>query len=71
MVQAVEDDAGRTAFAGNEAVVQLTRAELAHLATEGAAVTVGAVTVVSVPYSAHYKTRDPGVVFMPSTGEIR
>lgn len=71
LVQAVEADADRTATAGTEAVVQLTRAELTQLATEGAAVVVGAVTVVSVPDSAHYKTRDPGAVFMPSSGEIR
>lgn len=40
-------------------------------ATEGATVTVGTVTVVAAPDPAHYKTRAPGVVFMPSTGETR
>lgn len=70
MVQAVQDGAG-TATAGTEAVVQLTRSELTVLATEGATVTVGTVTVASVPDSAHYKTRAPGTVFIPSSGETR
>lgn len=70
IAQAVEDG-HRSATAGTEAVVQLTRSELTVLATEGATVTVGAVTVVAVPDAAHYKTRAPGAVFMPSTGETR
>lgn len=49
----------------------LTRQQLAHLATEGAQVRVGAVRVVSVPDSAHYGDRPTGAVFMPSTGERR
>ncbi|MGB5111187.1 MAG: hypothetical protein WBO08_06020 [Mycobacterium sp.] len=70
LAQAVEDDA-RNGSAGTEAVVQLTRSELAHLATLGATVTVGAVTVVSVLDSAHYTDRPAGVVFMPTSGETR
>ncbi len=70
LVQAVEDGQ-RSESAGTEAVVQLTRSELAVLATEGATVTVGSVTVVAVPDAAHYKTRAPGAVFMPSAGETR
>lgn len=74
MARAVEDD-DRTAepasAAAGEHVVTLTRSELAELAIESATVTVGRITVVAVPDTAHYGDRAPGVMYMPSGGEWR
>lgn len=68
MVTAVEDGAANPALLA-EAVLHLTRGQLAVLATVGATVTVADVAVVAVPDSAHYGDRAAGEVYMPSSGE--
>ncbi|MCH9734098.1 MAG: hypothetical protein K0U78_06030 [Actinomycetia bacterium] len=69
-VTAVEAAGGAEAVAA-PGTVPLTRAMLAELGTPGATVNVAGVQVVSVEDAAHYADRAPGVVYMPSTGEVR
>lgn len=69
-VTAVEAAGAAEAVAAPD-VVPLTRSMLADLATPGATVTVAGVQVVSVEDAAHYADRDPGAVYMPSSGEVR
>lgn len=68
MVTAVETAGGGEAVAA-PGTVPLTRAQLVELAAQGAEVRVAAVRVVSVADAAHYGSRDPGTVYMPSSGE--
>lgn len=73
MVRAVENAAARgsetaTEAAGCEGVLTLTRRELQHLSTLGAAIEVGWFTVRSVPDDKHYRNRAPGVIYMPESG---
>ena len=72
MVHAVDTaNPDTAASAAAEGVITLTRAQLAELATEGAAVTVADITVRSVPDAAHYSDRPSGVVYMPTSGELQ
>lgn len=68
LVTAVESAGAGEAVAA-PGTVPLTRNQLAELGTVGATMRVAGVTVVSVDDAAHYADRDPGVVFMPSSGE--
>lgn len=70
-VQAVETTTvEKVAAAAAEGVVTVTRAQLAHLATESTTVTVAGITVVAVPDAAHYSSRPSGTVVMPTSGEV-
>jgi hypothetical protein len=74
IARAVEDDAAGSEelqqLRASEGVVEVTRSQLRKLLDNvGAAVDFAGIRVVSVPNSAHYADRDPGEVFVPSTGE--
>jgi hypothetical protein len=82
LVRAVEtiDERGtsaRQAAAATEGVIELARVELQTLLAglespdtrEGTVIVYG-VTIRAVTNDAHYRGRAPGVVWMPSTGEL-
>ena len=69
-VTAVESPGAAEAVVAPD-TVPLTRSQLWELATEGATVRLGGVTVVSVADADHYSDRAPGTVFMPTSGETR
>lgn len=55
----------------DEPTVVLARAQLVTVAgTVGAALPARGIRVVSVPDSAHYADRQPGMVVMPTSGEL-
>lgn len=73
IVRAIENDAAGGGVAAIEAVssekiVVLTRDELWHLTTPGAALMTAGFTIRSVPNDAHYADRTPGEVYMPESG---
>ncbi|WP_459973295.1 hypothetical protein [Mycobacterium sp. MUNTM1] len=84
LVRAVENDADRGDTSARtaalaEGVVELTRTELHDLLTtiDGRrcgettlSIAGGACLVRAVENAAHYRLRTPGVMWMPSTGEV-
>ncbi|MGW0455826.1 hypothetical protein [Gordonia sputi] len=65
-----DGDATEVAPAVAEGVVTLTASELERLSTVGTSVVIADVTVTSVPNSKHYVDRPPGLMYMPTSGDI-